>query len=86
MSGFDDLRLRLHHRRKAIGRSQIEVAQQMGTTQSAVSDLEAGRTENPGLNTLARWAAAVDLSLAVQLAEVTTETIPIVPQYDEERP
>lgn len=80
---FDHLRECFTDRRKAIGRSQVDIARAMGTTQSAVSDLESGRTKDPGLNTLARWASAVDLSFAVQLAEVVTTTFPIVPQHDE---
>jgi transcriptional regulator with XRE-family HTH domain len=46
------------------GISQAEVASAMGTTQSAVSDLERGATD-PRLSTLQRYARAVGCVLHI---------------------
>lgn len=46
------------------GRRQREVAAAMGTTQSAVSDLEQGRVD-PRLSTLQRYARAVGVRLEI---------------------
>lgn len=51
-------------RRSELGLTQASVAHTMGTTQSAVSDLEAGGTD-PRLSTLQRYARALGLRLAV---------------------
>lgn len=51
------------------GLTQVQLAKAMGTQQSAVSDLELGRSGPPNLDTLTRWAAALDLELSVQLTE-----------------
>jgi predicted NBD/HSP70 family sugar kinase/transcriptional regulator with XRE-family HTH domain len=48
--------------------SQTEVAARMGTTQSAVSDLEAGRVE-PQLRTLQRYAQAIGQRLDVAFVD-----------------
>jgi len=56
--------------RKESGRTQAEVADAMGTTQSAVSDLEAGATD-PRLSTLQRYARAVGACLDVVLRQPT---------------
>lgn len=53
----------LRERRKEAGLSQTEVAQRMGTTQSAVSDLESGAVGDPRLFTVLRYAQAVGLEL-----------------------
>lgn len=50
--------------RKAKGISQAVVAEAMGTTQSHVSDLEAGGTD-PRLSTLQRYARAVGCRMTV---------------------
>jgi predicted NBD/HSP70 family sugar kinase/transcriptional regulator with XRE-family HTH domain len=47
-------------------RSQSHVARAMGTTQSAVSDLETGGVD-PRLSTLQRYARAVDTELAISV-------------------
>jgi len=52
---------RLVRRRVALGLSQTVVASRMGTSQSAVARLEAGRSD-PRLSTLARYAAALGAS------------------------
>lgn len=59
------LRALVHHR-TGCRVSQAEVAARMGTTQSAVSDLERGATD-PRLSTLQRFARAVDCQLHVLL-------------------
>lgn len=54
-------------RRKALNLSQGDVAAKMGTTQSAVSDLERGAVE-PKLSTVQRYARAVDCKLVLRVA------------------
>ncbi len=73
------IRAHLAERRTTLGRSQQELADAMGTTQSAVSDLETGRTKDPCLNTVSRWAASLDLAMTVQFAEALPTTIPVYP-------
>jgi len=58
------------HLRKETGLTQADVARAMGTTQSAVSDLEAGATD-PRLGTLQRYARAVGARLDVALRQPT---------------
>jgi transcriptional regulator with XRE-family HTH domain len=53
----------LVRRRQRLGLSQTEVAARMGTSQSAVARLEAGRSD-PRLSTLERYAAALDTTVA----------------------
>lgn len=55
-------------RRIALGLSQTEVAARMGTSQSAVARLEAGRGDMR-LSSLERYAAAVDQVLDWRLGE-----------------
>jgi predicted NBD/HSP70 family sugar kinase/transcriptional regulator with XRE-family HTH domain len=62
--------------RKARGRTQAEVADAMGTTQSAVSEIESGRVD-PQLRTLQRYAQALDVRLDLALVSKA------VPAYDE---
>jgi len=50
--------------REIAGMTQLEVASQMGTTQSAVSELEAGESD-PRLSTLQRYSRAVGAKLHV---------------------
>jgi transcriptional regulator with XRE-family HTH domain len=52
--------------RKESGKTQADVASVMGTTQSAVSDLEAGATD-PQLSTLQRYARAVGARLDLSI-------------------
>ena len=56
--------------RKAAGLTQADVARAMGTTQSAVSDLEAAATD-PRFGTLQRYARAVGARLDVALQQTT---------------
>jgi transcriptional regulator with XRE-family HTH domain len=64
-----ELRAFLTTRRKDLGITQAQLAERMGTTQSAVSELENVPRCNPTLDTLTRWAGALDLELAVQVTE-----------------
>lgn len=66
---IDDLRKYLADVRKRRGLSQAEVARRMGTSQSAVSELENEAT-NPTVGTLAAWATALDVELTFQVAAV----------------
>lgn len=63
------LREFLVERRETLGLSQTGLAKRMGTTQSAVSDLETGETVDPGIGTISRWAQALDLQAAIDLVE-----------------
>jgi len=63
-----DLLRRFVARRKVRSISQAAVAAQMGTTQSAVSDLEAGSTD-PRLSTLQRYARAIGCRLDVRFTD-----------------
>jgi len=56
----------LIHARQRAGLSQEEVAQRMGTSQSAVARLESGRAM-PSSASLARYAAATGSRLRVEL-------------------
>jgi len=60
------LGLRVKRLRIAAGLSQSELASRLGTTQSAVARLEAGRSE-PRLRTLERLAEALDCDIAVHI-------------------
>ncbi len=51
--------------REAQGLSQTELAQRMGTSQSAIARLEAGGVD-PKLETLERVSCALDLDLVVE--------------------
>jgi transcriptional regulator with XRE-family HTH domain len=53
---------RLHDERVKAGLTQEDVADWMGTTQSAVSEWEAGRT-HPGVGFIDRWASLFGLHL-----------------------
>lgn len=53
--------------------SQSDVAKFMGTTQSAVSDLEGGQTD-PYLSTLQRYARAVNAQMKIGLSFATSAT------------
>ena len=61
----------LVRRRQRLGLSQTAVAARMGTSQSAVARLEAGRGD-PRLSTLSRYAAALDTSVSFAVAEDQT--------------
>jgi transcriptional regulator with XRE-family HTH domain len=54
--------------RRAAGLSKAEVAAQLGTSQSAISELEAGRV-SPTLATLERYAALFGMRAALTVAD-----------------
>ncbi|TSE20759.1 Antitoxin HigA1 [Tepidimonas alkaliphilus] len=62
---YEAARLLIEARARA-GLSQAELAQRMGTTQSAIARLESGRTA-PTLRTLQRYAEAVGARLRVRV-------------------
>jgi len=79
-----ELRAYLTAARKRLGITQTELAKRISTTQSNVSDLEAGHVADPGIGSFARWAAALDLDLTVEVVErrrhtfvVTARSIPL---------
>ena len=63
---FAQIASRVATRRGEIGMSQRELAELVGTTQSAIARLEAGGRP-PRIDTLLRIAAALDCDLAVEL-------------------
>lgn len=63
---FHGLIENLVKQRRALGRSQKEVAGAMGTSQSVVSDFERV-TGNPRIDTLQRYARAVDARVAMHM-------------------
>jgi len=67
-SDSSDLIDRLAARRRERGLSQTEVAARMGTSQSAVARLEAGRCD-ARMSTLERYAAALETELGFAVAE-----------------
>ncbi|MGH8995690.1 MAG: helix-turn-helix domain-containing protein [Acidimicrobiales bacterium] len=77
------LRVLIHARRR-LGLSQRALAERMGTTQSAVSELERGG-QDPRLSTLQRYARGVDcaLHLALHIFNVagTPGLWPVVDQW-----
>lgn len=66
MDDLESVRRSLTLRRTSLRLSQAKVAKRMGTTQSAISDLESGRAV-PSVDTLSRYAAAVRLRLRIVL-------------------
>jgi len=53
-------------RRYQLGISQEEVANRIGSSQSAISDIETGVNRNPQSSTLARMAVAMGLRLTIR--------------------
>ena len=68
----DEVVAALAERRVRLGLSQTVVAARMGTSQSAVARLEAGRSD-PRLSTLERYAAALDTSVSYAVADGPSE-------------
>ena len=58
--------------RAQAGVTQSEIAERMGTTQSAVARLEGGRS-NPSMKTLERYAAATGTRLVVMFEPVNVD-------------
>jgi transcriptional regulator with XRE-family HTH domain len=65
---ISDFRGLVHRLRTEAGLTQAEVAQRMGTTQSAIARMEGGGSR-PSLDTLERLAAAVGAELVVGFGE-----------------
>jgi DNA-binding Xre family transcriptional regulator len=61
----------LRHERERKGLSLTEVSERSGLTRAMVSKLENGRNPNPTLDTLARYAMAMDMEL-----KLSAEPIP----------
>lgn len=51
--------------RRAKGWSQARLAYEAGVPQSAISDIESGKRKNPGVKTLSKIAAALEVRLSV---------------------
>ncbi len=61
--------------RAAQGLTQAQVAQKIGTTQSAVARMESGRGKHsPSLATLSKYAEALGCKLEVKLVSKTSRT------------
>jgi len=67
VNAYEQLRAALVARRKELKLTQAAVGRAMGTTQSAVSDLERGRTKDPCIATLGKWAFALELELIIDI-------------------
>lgn len=67
----DDVGASLAARRRALGLSQAQIAQRMGTSQPAVARLESGST-NARLSTVSRYADALGCSIAFSLVDGDT--------------
>ena len=64
--------------RKLVGKSQKEIAEQMHTSQSTVARLEGGfgrKRHSPTLDTLKRYAQAVNCKIAIKLVPKTNHAI-----------
>jgi DNA-binding XRE family transcriptional regulator len=68
---FAQIAGRVAERRKDLGLSQAELAELVGTTQSAIARLESGGRP-PRIDTLLRIAQALDCELSVELRPRTT--------------
>ncbi|EYT66876.1 helix-turn-helix transcriptional regulator [Curtobacterium flaccumfaciens pv. flaccumfaciens] len=71
--------------RKDAGLSQAQVAERMNTTQSAISEIEAGR-KDVRLTTLIRYAQAVQRSLEVIMTRRNAAAEPLWEEVAEVRP
>lgn len=56
---MDRMRIVMATRRRLLAMTQKQLAEKMDIRQSALSDLETGRNDNPTLLTLRRWAEAL---------------------------
>jgi len=63
------LALEIHNLREKRGLSQRELAERLGTTQSAIARLEAGNV-SPSLPTLDRVAEALEVELVVSFVDL----------------
>lgn len=60
--------------RNAKGMSQKELAEIAQLPQSAISDIETGKRQNPGVKTLVAIAAALEISVSVLIGEDSIES------------
>lgn len=68
---YQQLGTQLTRERKKAGLTQRKVADMMGTTASAVARLESvNKIHSPSLNTLRRYAAAINCQLKIELQSV----------------
>lgn len=67
MTTVGEIRAALISRRRVLRMSQRELAGRLGTAQSAISELESGLTIHPNIDTLIRWAEALNATLNVTL-------------------
>jgi DNA-binding XRE family transcriptional regulator len=69
--------------REQRGLSQAQLAKRIGVSQPAVARLEAGRTKNLTLRTLARYAAAVGAQIKIEVtkqpAKPSGKVVPLRP-------
>lgn len=68
--------------RKQAHLTQRELAERVGTSQSAIAKLEQGTT-NPTLDTLARCAAATGFALRIELVPLPSQD-PVVARYKQD--
>lgn len=68
------LRYTFIQQREIQGLTQTAVAGLMQITQSALSELETGGVKNPSLDTIFRWAQALNVDLALVVTCVTRTT------------
>lgn len=75
IDGYPELRRILAERRRSLGMAQHELAALMGTTQSAISELESGHIASPNINTLKGWCTALKVTLSVKLDFEPVQTV-----------
>lgn len=75
----EPLRQYLTRRREHLGLTQAQIARAIGTQQSAVSEMERGITGPPNLDTLSRWARALELQLSVRFTERVDHDFEVTP-------
>lgn len=73
---YRDMRVFFTARRRTLGISQQNLAVTMGTTQSAVSDLETGKNKDPTMVTLRKWGRALDAVVRVKVQVVVRQEEP----------
>lgn len=82
---LEELRAYLVHQRVEHALSQTQVADLMGTTQSALSELERGNVRNPGIGTLARWAKSLGVELQLVVTIKVRKALTLAPDGSDDR-
>ncbi|MEP7000067.1 MAG: helix-turn-helix transcriptional regulator [bacterium] len=77
-----DVHRLVHEARQQAYLTQRELAERLGTSQSAIAKLEQGAT-NPTVNTLARCAAAAGFELRIELVPLPAPD-PVVARYKQD--